>query len=92
MYKTLVENVGVGVMRVIQSLKTFQPKRWPWSKSHPWQSWRERYKKNAGWFDGKIKRYLREQKAAREGEDDYMHELFGPFTEVEDEDVAEPEE
>ncbi|KAI6012046.1 hypothetical protein EDC04DRAFT_2716718, partial [Pisolithus marmoratus] len=27
---------------------------WPWARHHTWQSWRERYKKNAKYFDPKI--------------------------------------
>ncbi|KAI6037840.1 hypothetical protein EDC04DRAFT_2092649 [Pisolithus marmoratus] len=30
---------------------------WPWARHHTWQSWRERYKKNAKYFDPKILRY-----------------------------------
>ncbi|KAF9481316.1 hypothetical protein BDN70DRAFT_919906 [Pholiota conissans] len=49
LYKTLEENAG---------------NKWPWSRTHTWQSWRERYKKNQELFDSKIKRYLREKKTA----------------------------
>ncbi|KAI5987968.1 hypothetical protein EDC04DRAFT_2820287, partial [Pisolithus marmoratus] len=27
---------------------------WPWARQHTWQSWRERYQKNAKYFDPKI--------------------------------------
>ncbi|TFK35517.1 hypothetical protein BDQ12DRAFT_688267 [Crucibulum laeve] len=45
LYKTLEENAE---------------NKWPWSRRHSWQSWRERYKKNQAWFDKNIKRYQRE--------------------------------
>ncbi|KAI6004861.1 hypothetical protein EDD15DRAFT_2359757 [Pisolithus albus] len=32
---------------------------WPWAKHHPWQSWRERYKKNTEYFDALISKYQR---------------------------------
>ncbi|KAF8734293.1 hypothetical protein AX14_003461 [Amanita brunnescens Koide BX004] len=31
--------------------------RWPWSKRHPWQSWRDRYVKNDALMEKKIKVY-----------------------------------
>ncbi|KAF8801902.1 hypothetical protein BYT27DRAFT_7341694 [Phlegmacium glaucopus] len=39
----------------------------PWAKQHPWQSWRERYRKNKDWFNHTIKKYqkkLKEDKKA----------------------------
>lgn len=36
-------------------------KTWPWSKSHPWQSWRERYRKNQEYFDHRIRMHQREK-------------------------------
>ncbi|KLO19684.1 hypothetical protein SCHPADRAFT_898628 [Schizopora paradoxa] len=57
LYHTLVENEG---------------NKWPWSKRHPWQSWRERYKKHQGEFDYKIKqrlKKLREREGAEEEEE-----------------------
>ncbi|KAI0074700.1 hypothetical protein K474DRAFT_1665143 [Panus rudis PR-1116 ss-1] len=42
-YKELVEN-----------LETY-----PWARTHPWQSWRERYKKHQAIFDRRIARYLK---------------------------------
>ncbi|KDR82119.1 hypothetical protein GALMADRAFT_276707 [Galerina marginata CBS 339.88] len=33
--------------------------KWPWSKHHSWQSWRERYKKNQDYFDHRIRRHKR---------------------------------
>ena len=48
-------------------------KQWPWSKRHPWQSWRDRYKKNQDEFDYKIKQRIkklkeREERGGEEGE------------------------
>ncbi|KAH9890448.1 hypothetical protein C8Q73DRAFT_126463 [Cubamyces lactineus] len=34
--------------------------KYPWIKRHPWQSWRERYKKNQQYFDWAVSRYLDE--------------------------------
>ncbi|KAF8173290.1 hypothetical protein BJ912DRAFT_87236 [Pholiota molesta] len=48
LYMTLVEN----------------PAKWRWARAHPWQSWRERYKKNQVEFDQKIRRYMRQKAAA----------------------------
>ncbi|KAF8173293.1 hypothetical protein BJ912DRAFT_1065343 [Pholiota molesta] len=41
-----------------------QPAKWKWARAHPWQSWRERYKKNQVEFDQKIRRYMRQKAAA----------------------------
>lgn len=35
--------------------------KWPWSKRHSWQSWRERYKKNKDEFDIKIRRLVKKR-------------------------------
>lgn len=32
-------------------------RKWKWSRTHTWQSWRDRYYKNAEEFDRKIKAY-----------------------------------
>ncbi|OCB86573.1 hypothetical protein A7U60_g6469 [Sanghuangporus baumii] len=32
-------------------------RKWPWSKRHSWQSWRERYKDHQDRFDANIKKY-----------------------------------
>ena len=35
--------------------------RWKWAAHHPWQSWRERYKKKQPWFNQKIKTYQKKK-------------------------------
>ncbi|KAG6875952.1 hypothetical protein C0993_006606 [Termitomyces sp. T159_Od127] len=42
LYKTLCENAD---------------NKWKWSRTHPWQSWRDRYCKNQHQFDRNIKKY-----------------------------------
>ncbi|KAJ3533106.1 hypothetical protein NMY22_g7471 [Coprinellus aureogranulatus] len=54
LYQTLVANAGG---------------RWPWSRRHPWQSWREHYKKNTAMYDRKIRKYQREKGLLK---DDYF--------------------
>ncbi|KAF5367961.1 hypothetical protein D9758_004468 [Tetrapyrgos nigripes] len=50
-YKELVDNAG---------------NKWPWSKRHTWQSWRDRYCKNKDFFDQGIRRQLKINEAARQ--------------------------
>ena len=40
---------------------------WPWSKNHPWSSWRERYKKNEARFDYEINKILKKKRARGDG-------------------------
>ncbi|KAL1666258.1 hypothetical protein GGF50DRAFT_113369 [Schizophyllum commune] len=41
--------------------------KFPWAKTHPWQSWRDHYKKSDVWFDRKIKKIVK-QKRRKEAE------------------------
>jgi len=36
------------------SVSVVQEERYPWAKRHTWQSWREQYKNNPGYYDQKI--------------------------------------
>ncbi|KAI5899091.1 uncharacterized protein SCHCODRAFT_02604149 [Schizophyllum commune H4-8] len=36
--------------------------KFPWAKTHPWQSWRDHYKKSDIWFDRKIKKMIRKKR------------------------------
>ncbi|KAL1681020.1 hypothetical protein EV122DRAFT_250254 [Schizophyllum commune] len=36
--------------------------KFPWAKTHPWQSWRDHYKKSDIWFDRKIKKIVRKKR------------------------------
>ncbi|KIL68455.1 hypothetical protein M378DRAFT_8528 [Amanita muscaria Koide BX008] len=56
-YQQLVEN-GIS-----------QQKKWPWSKNHPWQSWRDHYVKNEAILSKKIKMYQREHGILTEAQD-----------------------
>ncbi|KAI6107326.1 hypothetical protein EV401DRAFT_2077247 [Pisolithus croceorrhizus] len=48
---------------------------WPWAKHHPWQSWRERYKKNTEYFDARISRYQQEHGVHSTDSDDEHPEI-----------------
>ena len=41
-------------------------KKWPWSKQHTWQSWRERYKKNQDRFNHRIRQYQKKKNLPQE--------------------------
>ncbi|KAI5989909.1 hypothetical protein EDD15DRAFT_1198364 [Pisolithus albus] len=43
---------------------------WPWAKHHPWQSWRERYKRNMEYFDALILKYQRKHGTQSTDSDD----------------------
>ncbi|KIK77303.1 hypothetical protein PAXRUDRAFT_36809 [Paxillus rubicundulus Ve08.2h10] len=43
--------------RLYRDLEANEDNRWPWADRHPWQSWRERYVKNAEYFDPRIAKY-----------------------------------
>ncbi|KAI6017573.1 hypothetical protein PISMIDRAFT_370499 [Pisolithus microcarpus 441] len=45
---------------------------WPWAKHHPWQSWRERYKKNTEYFDMLISRYQQKHGTQSTDSDDEL--------------------
>ncbi|EDR11090.1 uncharacterized protein LACBIDRAFT_324598 [Laccaria bicolor S238N-H82] len=51
LYTDLVENVD---------------KKWPWSKHHTWQSWRERYIKNKERFNHRIRLYQKKKNLPQE--------------------------
>ena len=40
------------------TLTVHRTKKYPWAAAHPWQSWQERYKKNAAWYDWAVRGYL----------------------------------
>lgn len=39
--------------------------KWPWSKFHTWQSWRERYRKNQDYFDYRIRKYQKGKESGK---------------------------
>ena len=41
-------------------------KKWPWSKQHSWQSWRERYRKNQDRFNHRIRLYQKKKNLPEE--------------------------
>ncbi|KAH0581762.1 hypothetical protein H2248_011444 [Termitomyces sp. 'cryptogamus'] len=50
-------NKGRSGNTLYQTLCKDADNKWKWSRTHPWQSWRDRYCKNQREFDIKIKKY-----------------------------------
>ncbi|KAF7338044.1 Myb-DNA-bind-2 domain-containing protein [Mycena venus] len=46
--------LGTNVYRSLMENHETLPDEYYWVLNHTWQSWRERYKKNQGWFDERI--------------------------------------
>lgn len=67
LYKRLVEN---------------EDKKWPWSKHHSWQSWRQRYLDNELRFDARIKLYQKQKGLRPSGGDGKDGEGAGEEQEV----------
>ncbi|KAI6109075.1 hypothetical protein EV401DRAFT_384314 [Pisolithus croceorrhizus] len=55
--------------------RTYADGYWPWAKHHPWQSWRERYKKNTEYFDARISRYQQKHGMHSIDSDDELPEI-----------------
>ncbi|KIK59354.1 hypothetical protein GYMLUDRAFT_677926 [Collybiopsis luxurians FD-317 M1] len=48
-----------------------QPKKWPWSVGHSWQSWRTRYRNNCEEFDQKILRHQKRKAKRTHNQSDF---------------------